>query len=181
MLHLTPSELPSGGSDDFIALLDLNTKQYSKVRLEGMPKEGPQGVYVHAIDVFGNGAVSEGGEGLTVAINNHLPPKEDGVGANSVIDLFETELGKDSMKFVGRVKQCVFLFGFYSSTLSFVLMSIFCWFSHFISELIRTPNNIAMVSPRQFYFSNDHKRKVHWVSLKIKPVHFEVLLPQFNY
>lgn len=76
-------------------------------------------------------------------INSHRPPLDRAnsaaTGADSVIEIFETRLGAKEVNWVKTVKH----------------------------ELIRTPNNIAAVGPRQFYFTNDHKRKSHWVRRSI--------------
>lgn len=67
---------------------------------------------------------------------NHVPTTQ-GEGAASVVEIFEGRVGGKDLLWKQTVKH----------------------------EVIRTPNSIAVVGPRQFYFSNDHKWKVHWVSL----------------
>lgn len=58
------------------------------------------------------------------------------MGADSVIEIFEAQRGKSHAKLVRTVR----------------------------NDLIVTPNNLVATGPRSFYVSNDHRRKVHWVS-----------------
>lgn len=53
-----------------------------------------------------------------------------------MIEIFETKVGEKELRWIKTVQD----------------------------KLIRTPNNMAAVGPREFYLSNDHKRKTHWVS-----------------
>lgn len=124
-------------STDYIAVLDLETNSYKRVKLVGLPAEAT-GIYVHAIDAV------KGSDGKkTVMINSHRPPKNRALGktlgANSVIEIFETTGNDYELKHVKTV-------------------------SH---PLIRTPNNLVATGPRTFFVTNDHRHKVHWVSTRI--------------
>lgn len=133
-LHLDSASLPQV-STDYIAILDLKDNSYKRVKLLGLPADA-DGIYVHAIDVVVD---SKSGK-KTVFINSHRPPKNRSLGktlgANSVIEIFETTGNDYELKHVKTV-------------------------SH---PLIRTPNNLVATGPRTFFASNDHRHKVHWVS-----------------
>lgn len=92
---------------------------------------------LHAIDVFQSPSDRER---LTVFVNSHRPPADRAtageVGAISVVEIFETRVGSKELKWVKTVQHA----------------------------LMRTPNNLVAMGERSFYFSNDHRRKVHWVS-----------------
>ncbi|GAA5947948.1 hypothetical protein JCM3765_007041 [Sporobolomyces pararoseus] len=130
-LHLDSASLPKV-STDYIAVLNLDDNSYKKVKLLGLPADA-DGIYVHAID-----AVESPDGKRTVFINSHRPPKNRSLGktlgANSVIEIFETTSNPYELKHVKTV-------------------------SH---PLIRTPNNLVATGPRTFYASNDHRHKVHW-------------------
>lgn len=135
-LHLDSASLPQV-STDYIAVLNLDDNSYKKVKLLGLPSDA-DGIYVHAIDAV------KGPDGKkTVFINSHRPPKNRSLGktlgANSVIEIFETTANPYELKHVKTV-------------------------SH---PLIRTPNNLVATGPRTFYASNDHRYKVHWVSFQV--------------
>lgn len=136
MLHLNAQALPAQ-STDYFALYSFDTHSYQKLRITGLPADAG-GIFVHGIDAWTH---VDDPQKVTIAINSHRPPKDrstakDG-GAESVFELFETRLGDKELKHVKTVKH----------------------------DLVRTPNSLAMVGPRQFYFTNDHRRKVHWASL----------------
>lgn len=130
VLHLNASAL-APISTDHISTYNLNTGEISKLAIVGMP-ESSTGVYLHAIEIW------EQEELLTVMINSHRPPfdrtSSSVEGADSVIEIFETEVGGKELRWIKTVQH----------------------------ELIRTPNNMAAVGAREFYLSNDHKRKTHW-------------------
>lgn len=138
-LHLDSASLPQV-STDYIAILNLKDNSYERVRLTGLPAEA-DGIYVHAID-----AVKGANGKLKVYINSHRPPKNRSLGktlgANSVIEIFETTENANELKYVKTV-------------------------SH---PLIRTPNNIALTGENTFYVSNDHRYKVHWVCTRLSIV-----------
>ncbi|KAK4698276.1 arylesterase / paraoxonase, partial [Phenoliferia sp. Uapishka_3] len=133
MLHLNASALPTY-STDAVHIYDFATNSHRKLSITNLPAAS-QGIYVHAIDVWVDSVDSKK---LTVFLNSHRPPlereKSAEVGASSVIEIFETTLGSDTMNWVQTVEH----------------------------ELIRTPNNLVVTGPRSFYVSNDHRRKVHW-------------------
>lgn len=127
-------------SEDYIAILDLNTHKHRKVSLVNTPPSFP-GIYVHAIEIYQD---PKDLDAFTVFINSHRPPANreyaPETGAESVIEIFDTRLGSDELRWVKTVRDPNG------------------------EGLIWTPNSIAAVGPRQFYFTNDHKRKTAWVS-----------------
>ena len=102
-----------------------------------MPQYARDNFHLHAIDAF---HAPDDREHITIIVNSHNPQKNRAdspkLGANSVFEIFETRLGSPDLKWVKTVEH----------------------------PLIRTPNNLVAMGPRQFYFTNDHRRKVHWVS-----------------
>lgn len=110
MLHLNATALPTI-STDYIALLNLETSEHSKIKLENTPA-GWRGLYTHAIDSFEEDTVADaegqgGNKKLNVFLNSHVPPKvgDGSSGAESVIEIFEGELGKNSLSWVKSVSQ----------------------------------------------------------------------------
>lgn len=101
-----------------------------------MPKIAEDNFNLHAIDVYQSPADREH---LTVMVNSHRPPADRAtapvVGASSVVEIFETRIGSKELKWVKTVEH----------------------------PLMRTPNNLVVMGERSFYFSNDHRRKAHWV------------------
>lgn len=147
MLHLNATELATA-APDAIFLYNFATHSTSRLELTNTPAGFP-GVFVHAIEVFespstpsADGSKMDSGL-LTIFINSHRPiAGQDGSqGAGSVIEIFETRLGESALKWVKTIEH----------------------------EVVRTPNSMAAISPRQVYFSNDHRRKNHWVSLSRIP------------
>ncbi|GAA6041818.1 hypothetical protein JCM8097_007177 [Rhodosporidiobolus ruineniae] len=132
-LHLNASALPPV-STDYVAVLDLPSRSYQKLHLHGLPVEA-NGVWVHGIEVVRD---PKSPKHLTLLLNSHRPPKDRAtapqVGADSVIEVFETVLGSKEAVHVRTVEH----------------------------PLIRTPNNMAAVSKTGFYVSNDHRYKTHW-------------------
>lgn len=134
-LHLNASAL-STVSTDHISTYNFVTGGIVKLSLKNLPAVA-QGIWVHAIEIY---ADETDAEQLTVLLNSHRPPKNRAVshevGADSVIELFSTRAGSDELTWVQTVEH----------------------------PLIRTPNNIVAAGKggKQFYFSNDHARKVHW-------------------
>ncbi|GAA5935773.1 hypothetical protein JCM3775_007325 [Rhodotorula graminis] len=131
--HLNATELPTV-STDYIALLDINTRQYKRVRLDGLPPAA-NGIWVHAIELYRS---PSNPNKLTIFVNSHRPPSDRSLaptqGADSVVEIFDTEVGSDSARYVKTIQH----------------------------PLVRTPNSIAAVTDRSFYVSNDHRHKVHW-------------------
>ncbi|ORY84183.1 serum paraoxonase/arylesterase [Leucosporidium creatinivorum] len=134
ILHLNASALPPS-SGDYIAVYDFSTHTHHRLQLVGMPKEAEENLNLHAIDVYQSPSDRER---LTVFINSHRPPVDrttaKEVGANSVVEIFETRMGSKELNWVKTVQH----------------------------PLMRTPNNLVAMGERSFYFSNDHRRKVHW-------------------
>ena len=123
-------------SEDHIALFDTNTLSVRKLRLTNLPaRVQAEGLRLHGIDLF----LQPDGEHATIFLNSHRVPNDrfqaPELGADSVIEIFDTTLGSDEAAYVGTVKH----------------------------PLIHTPNNIVAVSSRSFYVSNDHSEKTHWV------------------
>jgi arylesterase/paraoxonase len=146
MLHLNQSALEATSAPDYIALYDFKTHTTSRLALTNTPINFP-GVFVHAIEVFESPPTpSEDGSKLdsgliTIFINSHRPiaGSDGSEGAGSVIEIFETRLGEGELKWVKTIQH----------------------------DVVRTPNSMAAIGPRQVYFSNDHRRKNHWVSLLV--------------
>jgi len=132
-LHLNASQLPTV-STDYIALFDINTRKHKRVELQGLPPAA-NGIWVHAIEVYRSPSSPSN---LTLFVNSHRPPADRSLaptqGADSVVEIFETEVGSNSARWVKTVRH----------------------------PLVRTPNSVAAVNERQFYVSNDHRHKVHW-------------------
>lgn len=133
--HLNATALPAI-SKDHISLYDFKTGKHEKLTIKGMPDEGLHNLNLHAIDIYQRPSDREH---LTVFVNSHRPPADRStapvVGANSVIEIFETRMGSKELQYVMTVDH----------------------------PLVRTPNNIVAMGERSFYFTNDHRRKVHWV------------------
>ncbi|GAA5820789.1 hypothetical protein JCM11251_003160 [Rhodosporidiobolus azoricus] len=134
MLHLNASALPLGKSQDKLVLLDLRTRNYQDVKLSGLPDEA-QGVWVHGMDVYRSPSEPEK---LSLFLISHRPPSKRSsaplVGADSVVEIFETRLGEKEARWVKTVRH----------------------------EKVKTQNSIAAVGERAFYVTNDHRDKVHW-------------------
>lgn len=136
LMHLNATSLPPK-STDTLQILDLadTPPSHHEVTITGTPADWP-GIYMHGID----GQATEDGH-VTLFLNSHRPPQDRArapeLGADSVIEILEGETGAHEIKWVKTVRH----------------------------PLIITPNNIASVGPRQFYFTNDHATKTHWVSL----------------
>lgn len=123
-------------STDRLRLLDLSTRQHSEVELVGLPTES-HGVWVHGIDALVH---PDDPSTLVLFLVSHRPRAERALspelGADSVVEIFETRIGSNQARWVATGKH----------------------------ELVRTPNNPVATGPRSFYVTNDHRRKVHWVS-----------------
>ncbi|KAK7685311.1 hypothetical protein QCA50_011674 [Cerrena zonata] len=122
--HLNVSGKPT---DDYIATYNLETGAIVKLRLEGFGS--PRGISVHGMDVVPSSSDSKK---LYVYLVNHRAPstgKADVVGADSVMEIFETHLGSDVLHHVKTVEDPV----------------------------IETPNDVVG-SPdgKSFWFTNDH-------------------------
>lgn len=122
-------------------MYDFTNNSHHRLKLVGMPKVAEENFNLHAIDVYQSPSDREH---LTIFVNSHRPPRDRAtageVGAESVVEIFETRMGSKELKWVKTVQH----------------------------SLMRTPNNLVAMDERSFYFSNDHRRKVHWVSLSLR-------------
>ena len=134
LLVLKESALPDK-STDYVAMVDLKSQRHVKLKLAGMPASS-RGLYTHGIDAWVD---PKDPKSITLFLVSHPPqsaPHQSAVlGADSVVEIFTTTLGSHELNWVKTVR----------------------------SDLIRTPNSVAAVGPRQFYVTNDHAHKVHWV------------------
>ncbi|ORY84182.1 serum paraoxonase/arylesterase [Leucosporidium creatinivorum] len=132
MLKYNATALPVS-SDNYFALLDLTTNSYQTLKIIA-PSIVSDNLYLHGLDIHRE----KGSDLLTLFAISHRPPQDRETaaqeGANSVIEIFETTVGGKELKWVQTVEH----------------------------ELVRTPNSVAATGPRSFYFTNDHRRKVHW-------------------
>ncbi|GAA96481.1 uncharacterized protein L969DRAFT_94569 [Mixia osmundae IAM 14324] len=137
VLKLDALSLAKTAGQDYIALLDLNTEQVTKLTLD---KPLPRGLNLHALDVWfeNDDKVAEKGDKMWVFVNNHRPPfnatSAPFVGADSSVEIFETTLGSGKLHHVKTVAH----------------------------PTILTPNNLVATGPSSFYVSNDHFDKTHW-------------------
>ncbi|CEQ42476.1 SPOSA6832_04304 [Sporobolomyces salmonicolor] len=133
ILHINATGLPPV-STDYLAILDFSDNSYRRLRITGLPDEA-RGLYSHSIEIYRS---PDEPDVLTVFLVSHRPPKNRPssfqVGADSVVEILETTLGSDEVKWVKTVRH----------------------------PAIRTPNNLVATGPRTFYVSNDHRYKVHW-------------------
>ncbi|CAH7688769.1 hypothetical protein PPACK8108_LOCUS23781 [Phakopsora pachyrhizi] len=145
-------------SQDYIAILDLNTLEHHKLDLVNLPPHLiKNGLHTHGIDLYvhpsdgfeddhgqirlsgdssdGSGSVRK----ATIYAINHNPPDDlnstSSVGAQSVVEVFDTVLGDTQATHRRTIE----------------------------SEFILTPNNIVGMSESSFYVTNDHQKKVHWL------------------
>ncbi|GAA5908149.1 hypothetical protein JCM6882_005955 [Rhodosporidiobolus microsporus] len=137
-LRLNASALPPV-SEDYLAVFNLSSRSYSKLELIGLPEEAG-GIYTLGLDVLRAPSASNPERLLLIAIS-HRPPLDRStagkVGADSVVEVFETSVGAKEATWVRTVRH----------------------------ELVKTPNAVAVVSEKGFYVSNDHRYKTsaeHW-------------------
>lgn len=155
---LLQAEKLSPPSLDYIAILDLKTHKHRKLELVNLPPRLiEQGIYVHGIDLFvhPNEASDDltadqlelsdqttqnnhGPRQATIYLINHSLPSDPksapSIGAQSVIEVFDTVLGDPKAS--------------YRSTID--------------HELIITPNSLVGMSQTSFYVTNDHSSKTAW-------------------
>ncbi|KIJ67908.1 hypothetical protein HYDPIDRAFT_107441 [Hydnomerulius pinastri MD-312] len=122
----------SGRSElDYVATYDPQTDAINRLEFTGLPSRG--GISLHGMDVV---ASSEDPSVLYVYLVNHRKPETGDpwkVGADSVIELFETQVGGNTLKHLKTFED---------------------------STVILTPNDVVG-SPdgKSFHFTNDHMRK----------------------
>ncbi|KAI0256143.1 serum paraoxonase/arylesterase [Lactifluus subvellereus] len=117
--------------DDYIATYDPATDTVTRLAFEGFPT--PQGYSAHGMDVVPS--ASDPRELYVYAINHRKPVQGPGkrVGADSVVEIFKTKVGGNTLTHVKTVEDSV----------------------------IDTPNDVIGYSDgRGFYFTNDHGVKV---------------------
>ncbi|PLW06057.1 hypothetical protein PCANC_25588 [Puccinia coronata f. sp. avenae] len=143
---------------DYVAILDLKTQEHRKVELVNLPPGIVEnGIYVHGIDLFitsddpadsattnqidlsdGPAGQLSGSRRATIYLINHQPPSDRKsaplIGAQSVIEVFDTILGDSKATYRRTIKH----------------------------ELILTPNNLVGISETGFYVTNDHSSKTAW-------------------
>lgn len=134
MLNHQATALPVS-SDNYFAMLDLTTNSYQALEIVA-PSIVTDNLFLHGVDIHREA----GSEQLTLYAISHRPPQDREnaafTGADSVVEIFETRVGSKELRWVQTVEH----------------------------ELVRTPNSVAATGPRSFYITNDHRRKVHWVS-----------------
>ncbi|GAA6055326.1 hypothetical protein JCM3770_005286 [Rhodotorula araucariae] len=122
-------------STDTLRLFSFTSRTHTALTLD-LPAEHP-GVWVHGLDALHTPTDAEP-DLYTLFLVSHRPPLDRDlapqIGADSVVELFETVLGSDTARYVGTVRD----------------------------DLVRTPNSVVATGTRSFYVSNDHARKVHW-------------------
>jgi arylesterase / paraoxonase len=121
--------------DDYIATYDPATGAVTRLAFEGFPT--PQGYSSHGMDVVPS--TSNSTELYVYAINHRRPVQGSGkkVGANSVVEIFKTTVGGNTLTHLKTVED----------------------------RVIDTPNDLVGSSDgKSFYFTNDHGAKVGVVS-----------------
>lgn len=137
MLHLFPANMPST-STDAVYLYNTETGKQSKIVPVGLP-EGHRGLWLHGIGVY----LHEDGKGMSIFLNSHYPPIErelaGKLGADSVVEVYETQVGQESMRWVATIQE----------------------------DQLRTPNSVAGVGNGKVYVTNDHSTKTGSVSVPL--------------
>ncbi|OCB88463.1 calcium-dependent phosphotriesterase [Sanghuangporus baumii] len=116
-------------SMDYVAFFDPSTSRIKRLETEGF--KFSRGLSLHGMDIARS---REHPSELLIYLVNHREPlegKDDGreVGADSVVEIFETKPGSDTMRYIATFKDSV----------------------------IVTPNDIAATGDEMdFYFTNDH-------------------------
>lgn len=135
--HLGVFEEDNLPFDDYIATYDPATGTVTRLTFSGFPTS--QGYASHGLDVVPS--TSNPSELFIYAINHRKPVQGLGklVGADSVVEIFKTTVGGNSLTHVKTVE----------------------------SPVINTPNDIVGSSDgRSFYFTNDFGVKIGFVSHK---------------
>lgn len=144
MPQLNATALPALPSTGFFATFDTNTERLTKLRVTGYPRAA-EGLFLHGFDILCAGTPHcssslasvqpDGKSAKLFAINHRLPSphlraRSHEIGADSVIEVFDTELGSDELRWVRTLEH----------------------------PQIRTPNNLLALSDTQLFLTNDHKR-----------------------
>ncbi|QRV94112.1 hypothetical protein RhiJN_22130 [Ceratobasidium sp. AG-Ba] len=131
--HLNATALRALSSKDYVATYDPTSRKVTRLDLLGL--DDPRGLNVHGMDVV----TDEHDPSLVwIYLVNHRPPLDPNadaaeIGADSVIEIFKTQLGSDSMKWIKTVSD---------------------------EKVIVTPNDIVGSSNgKEFWFTNDHGAK----------------------
>lgn len=131
--HLNVSGKPT---DDYVATYNLDTGKIVKLGLERF--DSPRGISVHGMDVVPS---SSDPNKLYIYLVNHRAPlvgRADIVGADSVMEIFETRVGSDKLYHVKTVE----------------------------GPVIETPNDVVGTPDgKSFWFTNDHWGKIGFVSI----------------
>ena len=150
-MHWTPAldclNETGASFNDFVASYDPKTSRITRFKVENF--ESDRGLSLHGMDVVPS---SSNPSELLVYLINHRAPlgglRAKDVGADSVVEIFKTTLGGDTLTHIKTVQDPVIL----------------------------TPNDVVG-SPdgKSFYFTNDHGAKtglvcdlLHYLSNKIK-------------
>lgn len=122
--------------NDYIATYDTTTGSVKRLAFRGFPT--PQGYSSHGLDVVPSASNPE--MLYVYAINHRKPVQGIGkkVGANSVVEIFKTTIGENTLTHLRTVEDPV----------------------------IDTPNDlVGSPDGKSFYFTNDHGAKVGFVSI----------------
>ncbi|MBW0499149.1 hypothetical protein O181_038864 [Austropuccinia psidii MF-1] len=142
-LGLLNSNQLSIPSSDFIAILNLKTKEFQQLNLINLPPHLQKfGFHSHGLDLFlhQNHQSNQPNQPrrATIYFINHKLPSNHSLSSSSepqsVIEVFETIIGQATATYQKTIHH----------------------------HLIITPNNILALSPHSFYFTNDHQSKSHW-------------------
>lgn len=118
-------------------MYDTRTGKHKRLHIENWPSDSVGLFSTHGMDVFVDRATNPDHPKATIFAINHRPPVDiDRVteqGADSVVEVFETTLGSDSVRYLRTISDALYMVA---------------------------PNGIMAVSPTAFYFTNDHAEKV---------------------
>lgn len=132
--HLNASGKPT---DDYVAAYSLDTGEITRLTLSGF--DSPRGLSVHGMDVVPSALDPTK---LFVYLVNHRAPltgNAEDVGADSAIEIFETRIGSDVLKYVKTVED---------------------------PNVIQTPNDVVGTTDgKGFWFTNDHGVKIGYERL----------------
>lgn len=134
-------------SPDYIAILDLETREYKKLDLTNLPKPiSDHGLNLHGIDLYISPSThqsdrSSSGRKATIYLINHRPPARDDADRvsrsndhptpDSVIEVFDTIIGSGQAVYRRTIQD----------------------------DLILTPNNLVGLNDHSFYVTNDRSKK----------------------